>query len=334
MNEPAIPGPAPEAPRRRRRILPLLVLALVALAAAAALVFGVSPALRWSARAHVAPAPREDAWRLVPADRPVIAALDVQALLGSAVAKEIRPELERLAASRGFDLGLTERNARLLLLSSDGRGFASGSASGPRLSPLLLPRFDPRWRATVAAGGPAVTDGSAVIKPMAPGLVAYAVSEAAQDATAELESALAQAGRASAPAQSLDSSTLLIVVTPDAALRRRMTSSVPREAVPHAAALERLEARAVASETLDADIRLTMATEDAAALLAGALAQLDQVLTSGVIAFLAPFLGESAAIIAKIPPFDVVREGRDVVVTMKATPEHLRGLLKELEKLG
>lgn len=307
----------------------LLGLAL-ALVAAVGLVIALSPSLQWSARATFSPASNDEAWRLLPAGRPIIAALDVKDLLESPVAHEIRPEIERAAASQGFDLGLTEDNARLLLLASDGRGFAAGAATGPRLSPLLLPRFDARWRPHVAAGGAAVTDGSAIIRPMSPGLVAYAVSESGQDATLALEAALSQAAHASQPPESLEGATLLVLVVPDDTLHRRMVASVPREAALHARNLVRLEARATAGESLDAVLRLTMRSEDSAAILTGALQQLDQVLTTGLIAFLAPFLGESARIVAKIPPFDVSREGGVVVVTMSATAEHLRALLAEI----
>lgn len=327
----AVPVPAAPPPRRRwLRVAAVLLALLAAVGGICAVAF--SPALRWGAMATLSPSPDDAAWRAVPGGKPIVVAVDVRALLSSPVARALRSELEALARSQGMDLGLAERNARLIVITSDGRGFAHGAAAGPRLSPLMLPRFDPRWKAVEGAGAPAVGDGSAVIRPLDPGIVAFAVSEAGQDSMPALVAGLQEAATRPQDPLLLDGSALRITVTPDAFLKRRMTASVPRQAAVYAAAIERIDARMKAGDRIDAVVRLTMASDDAAGMASQALQQLSQVLSTGLVAFLVPFLGEDAAVLGKLPPFEVSRDGTDVVLTVAATPEQLRALLTEAVK--
>ncbi len=331
--QPAVPAAAPAAPavpsaRGRRIGAVLLVLAgLAALAIGIAL--AVSPMLRWTARASFARPEPASAWRFVPANKPILAILDARAIFASAAWAELRPDLNALARRHGMDLGLAERNASFLVVGTDGRGFAEGAATGPRLSPLLLPRFDQHWQASVVAGQAAVTDGSAVIVPREPGVVAFAFAETRRDATPVLEAALAGPGTPVASALALDGAALRIVAVPDDILRRRMAASFPRDAARLAVAIERLDARILTTDVVSGEIALTYPTEDAASVAVSSLQQLDQALSTGLMALLLPFLGEDAAILGKLPPFDAEREGRIARITFTATPEQIRALIAE-----
>jgi hypothetical protein len=317
----------PQRRRAGRRILFALVVLVLLVAAAVAVTLAASEPWRWSARAAMRPVSDNLAWQSLPGDMPVFAVLDVPSLMSSPIARSVRPEIDAQARRWGFDLPLAEENAKQLALVSDGRGFATGIATGVKLSPLLLPRFDPRWHRVSLGSRTAITDGSAVIAPLDPGAVAYSVSEAGQDSSIALTASLTRAGRSPSTPVDLAGASLLIRVRFDDVLKRRIAMSVPRQAAIYVAGIDSLEARATAGQTLDATVRLTMQTEDAAAATTAALSQLHRLLASGLGAFLAPFMGENAGLVSKIPPFDATRDGKDVVVTTSATAEQLRELL-------
>ena len=305
-------------PRRRRAILAGLGLGVLVLAGT---ITWLGPAATsWTLRAILAGAPDERAWSHVPAARPIVAACDVQSLLSSRIAQDLRPRLDALAARHGFDAALAESNVRLLVLTGEGLDFGYAVASGFRLSPLMLARVAPQWTSMPFTEGgtewQAAGDGSTVLVPLEPGIVAWIpLGVDPGRVAASLEVARSDP-REPLP---LGGSALRAMIDIDDRLRAQASRELPREARKLLAALVRIDGRIMAGDTLD--VELTLTHVDAA----GALATTTLLQQANMAAQLvraggafAALLGRDAMLLAQLPPLTVTQAGADVIVKSRA----------------
>jgi hypothetical protein len=303
-----------------RRLWIRISLACLALLLGATLIWLGPAATAWTVRASLAGAADDRAWSHVPAGRPVTAACDVQVLLSSPIARDLRPRLDALAARHGFDATLAESNVRLLVLSGEGMDFGYAVASGFRLSPLLLARVAPRWVSMPFTEGgtqwEAAGDGSTVLVPLEPGIVAWIpVGVDPGRVAASLEAARVD------PREplSLEGAALRAMVDIDDRLREQASQQLPREIRKLVATLRRIDGRITARETLDIEVTLTHVDE------AGALATTTLLQQANMAAELvraggafAALLGRDAALLGQVPPLKITTAGSDVVVHASA----------------
>lgn len=317
----------------RRRVIRIGV-AIVALLLAGALAWLGPAATSWTLRASLAGAPDERAWTHVPAGRPIVAACDVQALLSSPIAQDLRPRLDALAARHGFDATLAAGNVRLLVLSGEDLDSGHAVASGFRLSPLLLARVASRWTSMPFTEGgtdwQAAGDGSTVLVPLEPGIVAWIpVGVDPGRVAASLEAARADP-RAPLP---LEGAALRAVVDIDDRLRAQASRRIPREARTLLAALRRIDGRIAAGSTLDVEITLTHA-DDAGALATTTLLQQASMAAQLVRAggAFAALLGRDAVLLGQLPPLAITQDGPDVLVKASADRAQVEAWLDQAER--
>jgi hypothetical protein len=294
---------------------------------AAAAVLWLGPgALAWSVRGLLAPAEPDAAWQLLPADVPIVVVAEPRRALGSVLARAVEPDLRELASLHGVDLALVRRHVERTLTAADGRDLVYTVGTGAMASPLLLPRFDSRWRRADVAGRPAVADDRVGVAALQPGQVLAAPVASLSGALAlalaprELEDSAVARLSAEEPDAALRADVRL-----DDALRRSLSSQLPSQAAAVLAALTRIELEAVPAETLRLSVRLEHRSEAEAQATQQLVFQVDALARLARRAGgLASLLGGDAALALDLPDLAVTRDGTTVHVRSDASPDLVR----------
>lgn len=317
-----------------KRRLALAALLLLAVLLGAWLWLGPEAAA-WSLRAALAPAGPEKAWARVPASAPGVASCRLQALLGSPIGAELRPEFATLAGLQGADLAWFEKRLEEVIVVHDGgaTGYALGRPMD--LSPLLVARFDERWGPIEgAAGRRGASDGLLALFPMEPGLVLATEARAAGRAL--------QMASGSAPAHAplpLDQPGEVLRarldVTPQ--LRAQARRRADPRARPFVEGLASAELRVLALDEIEARLDLRARDERSAQAMEGLLRQLDAAARTArrAGALADALLGRVGALLRELPPLEIAREGAVVAVETRAGAGDIRPWLRRaIEAIG
>ena len=291
----------------------------------------------WSVVAWARPSTPTAAWRHVPAEVPILVAVEPRKLLTSPVARAVRPRLEELARLHGVDLAIAESGIGLAVacFAGSGEGYLVGTGVG--LSPSLLPQLDGRWRPAAPAGARGATDGLVYLGAIAPGVT---LGSRLDFAATAIERARAAADDGDGVVRlPLDEPGLTLrgEVVPDLELRREMSHYLPEQGDYLAHDLVRAEARIAASEELEIALALEHRTEEAATRTDALLRQAD---AAGKLARqLGPLakvlLKGDAALVTEIPPLTVGKTGATVDVMLAAPADQVDrwlGILLERTK--
>jgi hypothetical protein len=314
------------ASRRTRLLLASALLFLVA----ASLFAAGSPPLRWSLAALVGGTPQEGQAHLSPRAA-VVGTAEPARLLKSPIGRELRPDLDRLAASQGFDLSLAEEQFDRAWFAGDGGQSWSVVGTGVPLSPLWLPKVNEDWHAAGPFDGrQAVTDGNIVLTPLGPGLV-LAAPVASQSWA--LEGALP--ARAAPPRVDFDGDdqALRARVVIDSGLQQKLLRELPPQARFLATTLSVAELRLAVEDTLGIEVDLNHRGEPAARQSELLFQQVNSFAkaarSAGPLA--RAILGEQAELLMLVPELNVKRDGVVVIVTADCDAEILRGWLGRAE---
>jgi hypothetical protein len=202
-------------------------------------------------------------------------------------------------------------------------------ATGFEMSPLLLPRFAPRWGlvdvpGTGGATWPSVTDGTTSLVPLDPGVVAWRPEVVPHE---RMLASLEAARTSPHDPLPLDGAAVRIVVIVDDAVRAAASRETARFGGGLPPGLLRVEASVTAGSDLLADVKLVHSDAAAAASAVTLLKQLEVARQLGLLSLLG---GPEAALLSALPALSVAQEGTEVRLRLTLQEQDVRRLLEQV----